>query len=82
MKSVARNACLNRVRVNKSTRQQDNKSTGRSQCWSLIYLMISDARRAMTDIAYGGAVRMKIYIQLYGGHIQCVRTVITYRLIV
>ena len=43
--------------------------------------MISDARRAMTDIAYGRAVRMKIYIQLYGGHIQCVRTVITYRLI-
>ena len=36
--------------------------------------MISDARRAMTDIAYGGAVRMKIDIQLYGGHIQCVRT--------
>ena len=26
------------------------------------------------SLYYGGAVRMKIYIQLYGGHIQCVRT--------
>ena len=50
--------------------QQVNKLIGRSQCWSLLYSMISDARRAMTDIAYGGAVRMKIDIQLYGGHIQ------------
>ena len=71
MKSVARNAC--RIGLELMS-QQDNKSTGRSQCQSLLYLMISDARRAMTDIAYGGAVRMKIYIQLYGGHIQCVRT--------
>ena len=37
--------------------------------------MISDAaRRAITNTAYGKDVRMKIYIQLYGGHIQCVRT--------
>ena len=67
MKSVARNACLYSVRANMTIRQNQSQSS--------LYPMISDAaRRTITNTAYGKDVRMKIYIQLYGGHIQCVRT--------